>query len=226
MAKTFDALGWFAPVIVKVKILLQRLWEAGIGWDDPVPLTIQEAWEMWRSQLPERLIPRCYYLVESRIVSLQIHGFSDALESAYAGVVYLRMLEADGTVHVLLVIAKTKVAPLKRLTIPRLELCGADLSAGLLHRVKGVLGTPYSGVFAWTDSTSWLCGSSRRFKAFVGNRVSHITLVALPNSTPALSILKRFSSFTSLCNVTAWIFRFISRCRKTPNATLNHLTVD
>ena len=111
---------------------------------------------MWRSQLPvltERLIPRCYYPVESHIGSLQIHGFSDASESAYAGVVYLRMLEADGTVHVSLVIAKTKVAPLKRLTIPRLELCGADLLTGLLHRVKGVLGIPYSGVFAWTDST-------------------------------------------------------------------------
>jgi len=72
VAKTFDVLGWFAPVIVKVKILLQRLWEAGLGWDDSVPSTIQETWERWRSELPalsRKLIPRFYFPKGAHVAS-------------------------------------------------------------------------------------------------------------------------------------------------------------
>ena len=64
VAKTYDVLGWFAPAIIKVKILLQRLWEAKIGWDDPAPDDIQESWEKWRLELPvltSKLIVRCYF---------------------------------------------------------------------------------------------------------------------------------------------------------------------
>ena len=134
IAKTYDVLGWFAPVIVKVKILLQRLWEAGLGWDDLVPSTIRETWEIWRSELPalsKTLIPRCYFPKDAHIASVQLHGFCDASESTYAGVIYLRMVDTDNVVHVSLVVAKTMVALLKRLTIPRLELCGANLLADL-----------------------------------------------------------------------------------------------
>ena len=105
-----------------------------------------------------------------------LHGFCDASESAYASVVYLQMVDTDNVVHVSLVIAKTKVAPLKWLTIPRLELCGANLLADLLNHVRRVFGIPREDVFAWTDSTivlSLLSGSPRCFKVFVGNRVSN-----------------------------------------------------
>ena len=59
---------------------------------------------------------------EVKIVSIQLHGFRDASEAAYAGVVYLKAVDDNGHIHVSLVMAKTKVAPIKRLTIPRLEL--------------------------------------------------------------------------------------------------------
>ena len=81
-------------------------------------------------------IPRCYFLKDVQVVSTQLHGFSDASESAYAGVVYLRMVDSHGKVHISLVASKTKVAPLKRLTIPRLELCGAQLLTKLLDHVR------------------------------------------------------------------------------------------
>ena len=99
---------------------------------------------------------------------MQLHGFSDASQDAYAGVVYLRMQDADGGVHVALVSSKTKVAPIKHLSIPRLELCGAQL----LSHVKRILNLPIEQVTAWTDSTiviNWLDGSPRRFKTYVGN---------------------------------------------------------
>ena len=139
IAKTFDVLGWFSPATI---ILLQRLWEQKVDWDDQVPTSIYDSWLRWRSELPHlstKHISRYYFNKESQIASLQLHGFSDASEDAYAAVVYLRMIDTFGKVQVSLVTAKTKVSPIKRLTIPRLELCGAHRLAQLLSHVRTVL---------------------------------------------------------------------------------------
>ena len=91
--------------------------------------------------------------------------------------IYLRLTDSDGNVHISLIIAKTKVAPIKRLTIPRLELCGAHLLAQLLNHVKEVFHLSLRDIYAWADSTivlNWLTGNPRRFKTYVGNRVSSI----------------------------------------------------
>ena len=128
ITKVFDVLGWFAPAVISVKILLQRVWEEGIVWDDPVLETIQLCWQQRRTELPSLLhkgVPRCYFPRHVQVVSLQIHGFSDTSEDAYAGVVYLRIVDSTDVVHTSLVMAKTKVSPIKRLSVPRLELCGA-----------------------------------------------------------------------------------------------------
>ncbi len=64
IAKTFDVLEWFSPTIITVKILLQRLWEEKVDWDDVVPLSIKEKWLCWRSELQllsAKHIPRCYF---------------------------------------------------------------------------------------------------------------------------------------------------------------------
>ena len=81
-----------------------------------------------------------------------------------------------------LVMAKTRVA--QCITIPRLELCGAHLLAQILHHTKEVFHLPLSSVHAWTDSTivlNWLTGSTRRFKPYVSNRISHIVDLIPPN---------------------------------------------
>ena len=187
IAKLFDVLDFFSPAVVLMKILLQRLGELKLGWDDPVPSQVYEAWSQWRSELKlisERHIDRCYFPKSANITLMQLYGFSDASEWAYAGVVCLRMSDSEGRVHVTLVMSKTKVAPIKRITIPRLELCGAHLLAQMLYHVKEVLHLPLSAVFAWTDSTiviNWLSGNSRRFKTYVGNRVSHIVDLVPPD---------------------------------------------
>jgi len=111
------------------------------------------------------------------VTSIQLHGFSDASEEAYAGVVYLRLESSDGRVHTTPVVSKTKVAPIKRLSIPRLELCGAQVLVKLLCHVKKTLDKPTTAAFAWTDSTvvlSWLSGNPRRFETIIGNRIFHI----------------------------------------------------
>ena len=186
IAKTFDILGWFAPATIKVKILLQRLWERKVDWDDLVPDPIYKEWLVWRSQLhllSTKHIPRCHFDKRTQIASLELHGFSDASENAYAAVVYLRMTDTFGGIQVSLFSSKTKVAPIKKLTIPRLELCGAYLLAQLLSHIQGVFNLPLNSVYAWTDSTivlNWLVGNPRRFKTYVGNRVSYIVELIAP----------------------------------------------
>ena len=92
IAKTFDVLGWFSPTLIKAKILLQRVWEHRIDWDDKVPLPIHNDWLQWRTELhllSEKSIPRSYFDKCTRVTSFELHGFSDASENAYAAVVYL-----------------------------------------------------------------------------------------------------------------------------------------
>jgi len=166
--------------MISMKILLQRVWELRIDWDEFVPIEIQSVWMQWKSELPSlygKSISRYYFPKKSHIKSVQLHGFSDASENAYSGVVYFRMVDSLDHIHVSLVMSKTKVSPIKRLSIPRLELCGAQVLACLLTYVKDTLQIPMSHVFAWTDSTivlNWLSGNPRRFKTYVGNRVSSI----------------------------------------------------
>lgn len=187
IARLFDVLGWCSPTIIKPKIMLQRLWEDRSGWDEPVSRLIQETWEKWRAELPllrNHLIPRHYYRNLGDVIGTELHGFSDASELAYAAVVYLRSTDTGGVVHSSIVTAKTKVSPIKRVTIPRLELCGALVVAKLLHHCRKVLNVPLSDTYAWTDSTivlSWLRGNPNRFKPFVGNRVAEIMEMIPPS---------------------------------------------
>ena len=173
IAKLFDILGWCSPAMIVPKVLLQRLWKERIGWDEMVSPAISNVWEKWNKEIGEfqsYSIQRSYFPKEANITSLQLHGFTDASEMAYAGVVYVRGIDMKEVAHVGLVIAKTKVAPIKRMTIPRLELCGALIVPRLLKHFSSILGVPAESIFAWTDSRvalGWLRGDPRRFKTFV-----------------------------------------------------------
>ena len=85
VARTFDILGWFAPAIVTIKLLLQKLWQLQLDWDHLVPNDITQDWRTWREELPlltDHAIPRCYYSRSKKRLSTQLHGFCDASQLA------------------------------------------------------------------------------------------------------------------------------------------------
>ena len=124
LARVFDVLGWFTPAIVFVKILLQKLWELKLGWDDPIPDHLKVTWKRWTGELSsitEKPIPRKLFALSSEVVDLQLHGFSDTSMAAYGEVIYLRAHYTDASVTVTIISTKTRVAPLKKQTIPKLR---------------------------------------------------------------------------------------------------------
>ena len=144
-----------------IKILLQKLWKPGMTWDEPIPDTLAVVWKNWTDELhhiTDYPIQRCYYDPDKKRMHNQLHGFSDASNVAYGGVVYVWTLYEDTTVSVSLVLAKTKVAPLSPAgTTTRLELCGAQVLSKLLETAMITLDVPLQDVFAWSDSTIVLC---------------------------------------------------------------------
>ncbi|CAK1599242.1 unnamed protein product [Parnassius mnemosyne] len=182
IARLFDPLGWTAPVIIRAKIYMQKLWLAGVSWDEEITGNLLQEWITFRQDLPvlnHVIISRWTHMSES-VVDVSIHGFCDASNDAYAAVVYLRIVDSLGGIHVSLCAARTKVAPLKQISTPRLELSGAELLAGLLSEIALVMGLSRSQIRAWTDSTivlAWLKGEPSRWKTFVANRVTKILTV-------------------------------------------------
>ena len=180
IARVFDPLGFLAPVTAFAKCFMQTLWSLGLEWDDHPPLHIQNLWETYKIELPllEKLkIPRHINLSVAQ--HYQLHGFCDASIRAYACVLYARATYPDGSVQTFFITAKSKVAPLKQVSLPRLELSAAVLLADLVTFVLKTFHDKitFSGIYAWSDSSialSWIKSPSHRWKTFVANRVSHI----------------------------------------------------
>nr|XP_029729814.1 uncharacterized protein LOC109398597 [Aedes albopictus] len=178
IAQLYDPLGLISPVVISAKIIMQRLWLIPIGWDDEVPKDLQELWQEFRPQINELAackVDRFIFLPNA--VSVQLHCFADASKVAYGCCIYARSVDEHGTVKVQLVSAKSRVAPLKRLSIPRLELCAAQLAARLYTKVTQALELEFDAVHFWSDSTvvlDWLRAPSYHWKTFVANRVSEI----------------------------------------------------
>ena len=175
--KLFDPLGLLSPFVISTKVLFQRLCVHKIEWDQ----ALEGEWLKWWNQfcggleaLSSVKIPRCYYLAGETMVLNQIHGFSDASEQAYAAVVYVRSVYCSGNISVSLVASKTRVAPLKRQTIPRLELLGANVLARLVNCVASSFLNVE--VCCWTDSFTVLCWirNSKPWRQYVQHRVQEI----------------------------------------------------
>ncbi|UYV73747.1 hypothetical protein LAZ67_11000696, partial [Cordylochernes scorpioides] len=187
IARIYDPLGWMAPLVIIFKIMLQKLWAKGCNWDERLPECIQRRWtgiEGDVNQLNKISIPR-YIPCRNSILTLELHGFCDSSEKAYAAVIYVKSCKHDGSIDISLIASKTKVAPIKALSLPRLELCSALLLANLFVAVKESLSLNFDQIFLWSDSTialNWIKSESKRWKTFVANRVSTIQRKTPPHS--------------------------------------------
>ncbi|XP_058827183.1 uncharacterized protein LOC131687148 [Topomyia yanbarensis] len=177
ISQLFDPLGLIAPVVIRGKMLMQELWLLHCDWDDSVPDIVQEKWNQYQQQLPkiaEYTVDRYAFLPNSKV---QLHTFSDASESAYGACVYARSIDNHGNIRVQLLASKSRVAPLKRITLPRLELCAAVVGSQLFSHVVKALQMEVSDARFWSDSTitiQWLQAPPHTWKTFVANRVSEI----------------------------------------------------
>ena len=158
-AKIFDPLGILSPFVTSIKMLFQTLCKSKIGWDDELEGFLLDKWVQLTedlTMLSQIKVPRCYYVANQSLRSQQLHGFSDASKDAYAAVIYLRSVYCKGEVDIRLVASKTRVAPLKEQTIPRLELLGATILARLMDTVSSSLRFKAEHHY-WTDSYTVLC---------------------------------------------------------------------
>ena len=165
----------------KGKSILQELCRHEVGWDDPIPDDIKVKWEKWRADLlqVQRLtIFRCYKPENfGRVVNAQLHHFSDASVKGYGQCSYLRLVDVNQGIHCTFVMVKSRVAPLKPVTIPRLELTAAVCSIRVSQQLRQELDYHIDQEYFWTDSKvvlGYISNESRRFHVFVANRVQDI----------------------------------------------------
>ncbi|GFU04452.1 integrase catalytic domain-containing protein [Trichonephila clavipes] len=178
IAKIFDPVGLMAPVISKAKIFLQRLWRSKLEWNDLLPAEEYREWQQFLVSL-ENInnieIPRRILVAFPEVI--EIHGFADASERCYGAAVYCKSKNLKSGTLVRLITSKSRVAPIKSLTIPRLELCAAVLLAKLVKRVVAALQLETAELYLWSDSMivlAWLRKEPMDLKTFVQNRVAKI----------------------------------------------------
>lgn len=179
IARLFDPLGLLGPVIVVAKLLMQLLWKQKINWDDDLSIEIKNKWLNYINDLKKVnniSVPR-WLQCDDETREVEIHGFSDASCVAYGACIYMTCTASDGDRTSRLVCAKSRVAPLKSLSIPRLELCAAVLLSKLIKKIVPSLRLKIDRIFLWTDSKvvlSWIASDASRWKIFIANRVGEI----------------------------------------------------
>lgn len=181
VSSIYDPLGFLAPVILPAKQILQHLCKLKFGWDERIPPEKAHIWKKWVEDLvllDNFSVRRCITPKGfGDIRSAQLHHFCDASESGFGAVSYLRLSNGKQEVCVSFVIGKARVAPLKQVTIPRLELAAAVLAVRLDKMLSVQLGLNLSESVFWCDSTTvlqYIANTTTRFKTYVANRVSII----------------------------------------------------
>ncbi|CAH2017105.1 unnamed protein product [Acanthoscelides obtectus] len=215
IAQIFDPLGLLGPCIIIGKILLQQLWSLKLHWHESLPSNLDSRWRRFREELPVLnmlKVPR--HVICPTASRIELHGFSDASVEAYGACLYIRSISSCGEITVHLLTAKSKVSPLKSLTIPKLELCGAFLLTQLVVKVNQSMSISFDDTFLWCDSTvclAWIKTEANKLQPFVQNRVAHIQSQTQAESwhyintaeNPA-DLLSRGVSPTYLLNYQLW----------------------
>ena len=173
-SQIYDPLGWATPVTIKAKILLQHIWQSKLSWDEPLPKDISDTWTSILAdlnELPKLAVPRLYF--KQRHDACNMFVFSDASMKAYGAVVYLSFQD-----QVTLVMSKSRVAPTKSITLPKLELMAAVMATRLANFVASSLDNYdlSATTHLWTDSQIvlyWIYKQTSS-KPFIHLRVTEI----------------------------------------------------
>lgn len=181
IARQFDILGLIAPVILHAKLILQRLHVLKLDWDDNPPQEIINCWERYIRELPLlRDLRFKRHLGVTPDDEVSIISFSDASEKGYGCAVFVKIESPNRPKPIIsLVCAKSKVSPLKTVSVARLEICAALLMSNLVRRVIDTysLRHPIANVYCFTDSMvtlHWVHSSPHRFKTFIATRITKI----------------------------------------------------
>ena len=170
-------------------MVFQELTKLRLGWDDTIPDNLLQKWKKWLAEiysLETVIVPRG--VIPGKRKSpfvLHLHHFPDTSQSAYGTVTYLQIIDDKGQVHVSFLFSKSKLAPIKVMNIPRLELTAAVLAAKVdktLLRSELTLNVDQS--FFWCDSEivlQYIQNRSRRFHVFVANRITAIHQTSQPS---------------------------------------------
>lgn len=175
----FDPLGFASPVTSRPRQLLQEIWRRGTEWDQPIDADLAAQWRDAMGhlkQLANTSLPRCHPHY-SDAANLQLHVFVDASETAFAAALYWRAQAPDGLITTSLILGKSKVAPLKVTSIPRLELQAAVMGSYMATAVVEEHDRKPQSVTYWTDSRTvltWLKTGARSYKPYVAHRIAAI----------------------------------------------------
>ncbi|XP_042227704.1 uncharacterized protein LOC121870030 [Homarus americanus] len=156
VSSIYDPLGFVAPFIIRAKILFQCECRRQLGWDEPLSAINHTTWSTWLEELAhlgKLSVPRCLKTACAKeIISAQLHTFCDASQAAYGAVTYLRLIDSGGSIQCSFVYGRAKLAPLKQLTIPRLELCAAVLAVNADRTIRREMTMTIHESYFWTES--------------------------------------------------------------------------
>ena len=222
IARFYDPLGFAAPFVMEAKIIFQNIWRLGLNWDAPLPDDLADQFASWlgglqalRTWRVPRRLTELHGWSETHALGVELHAFSDASESGYGAVVYLTV-SVGGQRTGRIVTSRARVAPLKPVSLPRLELVAALLASRLVIAVRQALHLPIdTPIKCWTDSMvalGWIRGNPARWKTFVANRVSEIQSLLdpvcwrhVPGALNPADLLTRGLSASALILSNIWI---------------------
>ncbi|XP_052784316.1 uncharacterized protein LOC128220097 [Mya arenaria] len=178
VASTFDPLGLFSPVTLNGKLLMQQLWKEKLDWDDIVSDEHVQEWKTIKldlERIPTFKLKRCVTNEADDSVTYSLVCFCDASERAYSSAIYLRQI-TDRAIKVELIFSKARLAPVKGMTIPKLEIMAVVIGVRCLEYVQSQVGVPIEQSVLYTDSQcvlKWI-SSEKKLPVFVQNRVNEI----------------------------------------------------
>ena len=178
IASIYDPLGFLNPFVLKLKELFQRTCIANIPWDQTLDDELLSDWNMILEDLMicyEIKLPRFHGCTKS----VELHGFCDASLTGFGCCIYVRFVDENGEVKVSFVTSQSRISPISKPTIPKLELQAAVLLSKCVHNIVEVLSSSYviNWVHLYSDSTitlSWI-HSQKSLVPYVKRRVDTIS---------------------------------------------------